>query len=109
MGDPCRELEATEDALMADWGTTAGVCEWKLVCTCVGRVRRNWADSVDMLVSRVSGDWICMGSELLDMVVHVWKTHYKSEPGAFEGTVDIYNIWVAPLCMLERPGAGVEQ
>lgn len=32
MGDPCSELEATEDALMADSGTLEGwMCEWKAV------------------------------------------------------------------------------
>lgn len=33
IGDPCCELEALEDALMADAGAASGPCAWKSVWT----------------------------------------------------------------------------
>lgn len=36
IGDPCCELEAPEDALMADAGAASGPCAWKVVWTWLG-------------------------------------------------------------------------
>ena len=50
IGEPLRELDATDEALIVDPGTGIG-CEGgllKFVASCPGRERRSWADSADI-------------------------------------------------------------
>lgn len=87
MGEPCLELEATEDALIAEAGIGTGTgCEvellLKVVCTCPGpgRARRSWAESADIVWSTLEGAIVCWDSVLLDiMTVSSHSTGMRSE------------------------------
>lgn len=60
MGEPCWELEAIEEALIAEMGAVVGCCGvcWKLVWTWLGRERRSSVGREDMVGSE-EGEGCC--------------------------------------------------
>ena len=52
MGDPCWELEAFEDALIAEGGAAAGRCMPRFVWTWAGLGRGRGLDCEDMVLPR---------------------------------------------------------